>query len=136
MDRGGPVGCRIVICDDYEAYRYTVRSVLDLDARFELIGEATNGREAIDVCAELQPDLILLDIAMPVLDGLAALPEIREACPTSRIIMHSAFTESTVAADALARGANGLLEKGTDLGELLDTLARACEDGDEIEDQR
>jgi DNA-binding NarL/FixJ family response regulator len=121
------VGCRIVICDDYEAYRYTVRSVLELDSRFELVGEATNGREAIDVCAELQPDVVLLDIAMPVLDGLAALPELRAACPDAQIIMHSAFTEQSVAQDAIERGANGHLEKGTDLGDLLDRLARTCD---------
>lgn len=118
--------CRIVICDDYELYRFTMSAVLNLDDRFELIGEAVNGREAIDLCADLRPDLILLDIAMPVMDGLAALPEVRRAAPESRILMHSAFTEHTVAKQAMQLGANGYVEKGMDMGRLLDTLERAC----------
>jgi DNA-binding NarL/FixJ family response regulator len=120
------VTSRIVICDDYELYRYTMSAVLGLDDRFELVGEASNGAEAITVCGELQPDVILLDIAMPVMDGMAALPEVRRVCPDSRIIMHSAFTERTVAAEAIALGANGYVEKGLDRGTLLEHLERAA----------
>lgn len=120
------MSCRIVICDDYELYRFTMSAVLGLDDRFELVAEATNGAEAIDVCAEHQPDIVLLDIAMPVMDGMAALPKIREVCPTSRIVMHSAFTERTIATEAVALGANGYIEKGLDMGILLEQLERAC----------
>lgn len=122
------MACRIVICDDYDPYRFTMNAILDGDARFEVVGEAVNGREAIDRCLELQPDVVVLDIAMPEMDGLTALPAIREYCPEARIVMHSAFAERAVAENAASLGANGYLEKGSDLDVIVATLASACAD--------
>lgn len=118
--------CRIVICDDYDAYRFTLNAILGNDPRFEVVGEAVNGREAISRCRELQPDVVVLDIAMPEMDGLTALPVIREDCPDARIVMHSAFAERSVAVDAARLGANGYLEKGSDLAAIVDTITAAC----------
>ena len=123
------MGCRIVICDDYDAYRFVVNSVLADDERFDVVGEATNGREAIDLCAQLKPDVVLLDIAMPVMDGMAALPEIRRACPGTRVVMHTAFAERSVASDAMELGASAYLEKGADLDVIVETILEACGDG-------
>lgn len=120
------MGCRIVICDDYDAYRFVVNSVLGEDERFDVVGEATNGVEAIQVCTELQPDVVILDIAMPLMDGMTALPEIRRNCPDARIVMHTAFVERSMADDALARGASAYLEKGADLAVIIDAIADAC----------
>ena len=120
------MACRIVICDDYEAYRFTVNAVLGSDARFEVVGEAVDGEQAIERCTALQPDVVILDIAMPRMDGLAALPHIRAACPDARIVMHSAFAERTVAENAARLGADGYLEKGADLNQIIDTVANAC----------
>jgi DNA-binding NarL/FixJ family response regulator len=118
--------CRILICDDYEAYRFTMHAILEGDSRFEIVGEAANGIEAIERSAELQPDVVVLDIAMPEMDGLTALPTIREQCPDARIVMHSAFAERAVAENAASLGANGYLEKGSDLGVIIATIASAC----------
>ena len=120
------MACRIVICDDYEAYRFTVNAVLGTDPRFEVVGEAVDGQEAIERCTALQPDVVILDIAMPKLDGLAALPQIRAACPDARIVMHSAFAERTVAEQAARLGADGYLEKGADMDTIMATIANAC----------
>lgn len=118
--------CRIVICDDYDAYRFTINAILESDPRFEVVGEAVNGCEAIERCRELQPDVVVLDIAMPEMDGLTALPIIREECPDARIVMHSAFAERSVAERAANLGANGYLEKGSDLASIVETLLAAC----------
>ncbi|MCW2921311.1 MAG: two-component response regulator [Thermoleophilia bacterium] len=120
------MACRIVICDDYDAYRFTLHAILETDARFEVVGEAANGLEAIQRCAELQPDVVVLDIAMPEMDGLTALPTIREQCPDARIVMHSAFAERAVAENAASLGADGYLEKGSDLERIIATIADAC----------
>jgi DNA-binding NarL/FixJ family response regulator len=120
------MSCSILICDDYPAYRFTLAALLSTDDRFELVGEATNGREAIDVCGELRPDVLLLDIAMPEMDGLAALPLVRAASPRTRVLMHSAFVESAVAERASSLGADGYVEKGTDIRRVFASLARAC----------
>jgi DNA-binding NarL/FixJ family response regulator len=119
--------CRIVICDDYDAYRFTMNALLEGDPRFEVVGEAANGIEAIERCAELQPDVVVLDIAMPEMDGLTALPTIRERCPDASIVMHSAFAERSVAENAASLGADGYLEKGSDFRAIVDTLLAACE---------
>jgi len=119
------VTCRIVICDDNDVYRSMMCMVLELDRRFDVVGQAIDGRQAIEVCREQQPDIVLLDIAMPIMDGIEALPEIRRECPASRILMNSAFLESSVGQQCLDRGANGYVEKGVELAALLDTLARA-----------
>ncbi len=118
--------CRIVICDDYDAYRFTMHAIFGGDDRFSIVGEAVNGRQAIDRCQELQPDVVVLDIAMPEMDGMTALPHIREACPDARIVMHSAFTERSVAEDAARLGASGYLEKGADVTSIVDTITAAC----------
>lgn len=120
------MACRIVICDDYEAYRFTVNAVLGTDPRFEVVGEAIDGQDAIERCTELQPDVVILDIAMPKMDGLSALPHIRAACPGARIVMHSAFAERTVAENAARLGADGYLEKGADMDTIVATVADAC----------
>jgi DNA-binding NarL/FixJ family response regulator len=121
------MACRIVICDDYEAYRFTIQAILEDDPRFEVVGEAATGREAIERCRELQPDVVVLDIAMPEMDGLTALPIIREECPDSRIVMHSAFAERAVAQNAASLGANGYLEKGCDMASIIATISAACD---------
>jgi CheY-like chemotaxis protein len=113
---------RVVVVDDTEDVRLLLGMTLNIDGRFELVGTANNGREAIDVCRTSQPDGILLDVMMPVLDGLAALPELRSACPEARIVMLSANDHPDIVQRALGLGADAFITKGSALDRALATL--------------
>src|SRR5437870_947474 len=76
---------RIVLADDVEDIRYLFRVVLEAAGRFEVVGEAATGREAVDLARSLQPDVILLDLGMPEMGGLEALPLIKVASPTTQV---------------------------------------------------
>lgn len=82
--------CRVVIVDDTADVRLLFELALSTDGRFEVVGSAADGAAGIEVCRAEQPDGVLLDVMMPVMDGLTALPRIREACPAARIVVLSA----------------------------------------------
>ena len=98
-------------------------------AGVEVVGEAADGEDAVRLATELRPDLVLLDLAMPRMDGLQALPLIREAVPGVRVVVLSGFEDSVMADRAVEAGASRYVEKGTALhrlGEVIDeTLALA-----------
>jgi DNA-binding NarL/FixJ family response regulator len=120
------VPCRIVICDDQQGFRELLTIVLGLEAELEIVGEAENGRQAIEVTRELTPDVVLLDIAMPELDGIEALPEIRRASPESSVVMLTAFGSEVVRRRAFDAGAAGFIEKGADIDDLVAQIRSAC----------
>ena len=119
-DPGRPF--RAVIVDDTEDVRLLFSMTLQIDGRFEVVGEARDGREAIELCRREQPDGILLDVMMPVLDGLAALPELRAACPEARIVMLSANDQADVVDRAMAAGADDWVTKASSLDRALEAL--------------
>jgi DNA-binding NarL/FixJ family response regulator len=106
----GPFG--VLLVDDVAELRLLLRLNLEASERFVVVAEAGDGAEAVALAAAHQPDLILLDISMPVQNGLESLPLIREASPRSCIVMLSAFEEWRLGAEALALGATAYLEKG------------------------
>ena len=113
---------RILVADDHPLARAAVRSILEEDRSFELVGEAANGKEAFQLCGELDPDLILMDINMPVWDGLEATRQIKHDYPQVRIVM---LTVSDDAADlfaALQLGAQGYLLKNMESEDWLSYL--------------
>lgn len=110
---------RVVVCDDQDGYRRLVALALALEPDFEVVGEATNGREAIEMARHLAPDVLLLDIAMPVMDGLEALPYIREAAPETRVVMLTGIASSRSKEQALNGGAVRYVEKGIDIADLV-----------------
>lgn len=105
-------GLRVLVVDDTADIRFLLRLTLERDGRFEVVGEAGDGAEAIVAAARLRPDVVLLDLAMPVMDGLEALPQIRAQSAESKIVVLSGFNAREMSADALARGASSYLEKG------------------------
>jgi DNA-binding NarL/FixJ family response regulator len=113
---------RVVVVDDLEVMRNLVRRLLERDGRFAVVGEAADGRAAIDETQRLQPDLVLLDLAMPVLDGLSALPHLRAASPATRVVVLTGFAEDAMGAAARAAGAVAYLEKGGDMRSLVTNL--------------
>ncbi len=118
----------VVVVDDVADLRSVVRSRLRLSGRFEVVGEGQDGREAVDLVAEHRPDLLLMDVSMPGVDGLQALPEARAASPTTRVVMFSGFDEHGLADRARALGAAAYLQKSLTLDTLVDDLLEVLRD--------
>lgn len=113
---------RLALCDDNEAFRHLLRVLLTIEPDLEVVGEAADGSSIIDVVADARPDVLLLDVAMPVLDGIEALPRIVAASPDTRIVMLSGFSSTSVEDQARAAGATAFVEKGTDLKRIVETV--------------
>jgi DNA-binding NarL/FixJ family response regulator len=117
---------RVLLADDTPDIRKLLRVNLELDGRFEIVGEAADGAEAVALTRFLRPDAVVLDLAMPVMDGLQAAPLIRQCSPESRILVLSGFDHTRMEARAREQGADGYLEKGTAFGLIAETLADLC----------
>ena len=102
---------RILIVDDHEVVRRGLALVLSQEPDFEIVGEARDGAEALNVAAELQPDIILLDWKMPRMDGLQAARAIRESVPAAHILMLSGAPLESAVFDALDQGIDGFVNK-------------------------
>jgi len=108
------VTLRTVLVDDVEEMRALSRSLLARDGRFTVIGEAVNGIEAITLVAQLRPDVVILDIDMPLLGGIETLPRLREISPETKIVMHSAYPAEEMERPSFEGGAIGYFEKSAD----------------------
>ena len=113
---------RIGIVDDAAEVRILVRAQLSFAGRFEVVGEGSDGRDAIELARAMQPEVMLLDVSMPRMDGLEALPEIRKVSPHTRVVMYTGFDERGLADRARSLGASGLIEKSMALDDLVDQL--------------
>lgn len=103
---------RVLIVDDVADLRMLLRMTLSRDEGFDVVAEAGDGLEAIEQARRYQPDLVLLDLSMPLLDGLEALPRILAVSPNARVVVLSGFDESRMREPSLAAGAVAYLEKG------------------------
>jgi DNA-binding NarL/FixJ family response regulator len=111
---------RLLIADDRVRTRRALRAVLAVQPGIELIGEAADGEEALAEIERLRPDIVILDIRMPRLDGIAATKQIKTRWPKIRVIAHSLAEE--LSEEALAAGADAFVPKGAPAGELLRAL--------------
>lgn len=103
---------RVLLVDDVPDLRMLFRRVLSRSGEISVVGEAVDGIEAIERAAELKPDVILLDLAMPRLDGLRAIPRLHEAAPGTRILVFSGFSSPKIAKRAIDSCATDFVEKG------------------------
>jgi len=112
---------KLLVTDDAPIIREMVKDTLR-DAGWEIVGEATNGQEAIDQFRALQPDAVTLDIVMPEFDGLHGLRGIRELDPNATVVMVSAVEQTTVLKEAIRAGASDFIVKPFDKKVLVETL--------------
>jgi DNA-binding NarL/FixJ family response regulator len=116
---------RVLVADDHLLTRVGIRALLEDDERFELVGEAVNGNEAIGLVESLKPDLVLMDVRMPELDGLQATRAIRSTCPTTRVLILSMFDDPDLLIGAVDAGAAGYISKGISESALRSAMSDA-----------
>ena len=116
---------RILIVDDFEPWRLMVCSILGSEAQFEIVHEASDGLEAVEKSTELRPDLVLLDVALPKLDGLEAARQIRAVLPAVKILFLSENHSKDVMHEALRIGAAGYVVKSEAMDNLLPAMRAA-----------
>ena len=121
----GPDGdraIRVVLCDDVSEMRKLLRFALETDPRMQVVGEADNGRDGARVIVELQPDVVLLDLSMPEMDGFETLLAIASSAPDTGIIVFSGFAAERMREPALQHGADVYIEKGSPLDEVISAV--------------
>jgi DNA-binding NarL/FixJ family response regulator len=109
---------KILLADDQSLIRKGLSALLTADEDFVIVGEAANGQEAIDLTAQLQPDIVLMDIQMPIVDGVAGTREICQRFPMVRVLVLTTFADHEYVSQALQAGACGYLLKNTPYDEL------------------
>ena len=120
---------RILVVEDFAPFLQFIRSTLAERPDVQVIGEASDGLEAVHRAEELKPDLILLDIGLPTLNGIEAARQIRQLCPESKIIFVSQESDADVVQEALSFGALGYVVKTMAGGELLTAIKAVCGGG-------
>lgn len=120
-----PTRIRILLTDDQALFREGVRTLLSLEKDLEIIGEAANGEQAVEAAKKLRPDLVLMDLRMPVMSGVEATRRICEVSPSSRVLVLTTFHEDEEIFDALRAGACGYLLKDTPPGKLAEAIRAA-----------
>ena len=117
---------RILLADDQALFREGLHTLLSVQPDFEVVGEASNGEEAVRLAATLRPDVVLMDLQMPVLDGVAATRQLRTTCPACRVIVLTTFDDDEYVFEGLRAGAMGYLLKDTPSAKLAEAIRAAA----------
>jgi len=120
---------RVLLADDHRLFRQGLRQLCEIKGGFLVVGEAENGEQAVRLARQLKPDVILMDIRMPLMNGLEAILLIRQENPAARIIILSMYPQDRRERDASGAGANAYLTKVIDVQELVRTV-RAVHGGE------
>lgn len=118
---------RLLIADDHDLVREGMRAMLVRESGLEVVGEAENGREALELCRELHPDLVLMDVRMPEMDGMAATQAIKEECPSISVLIVTTHESPEYLMDAIRAGAAGYVLKDSTKQQLLNAVWRVLD---------
>jgi two-component system response regulator NreC len=121
--------CKVLVCDDHAVVRAGLRLILIKEKDFQLVGEAENAEQAIELAARHQPDLVLMDISMPGANGLEAIPRLRAAAPQAKVLILTVHDDEAYFFQALQAGAAGYVLKGASVSELMAALRLAIQGG-------
>ena len=113
---------RVMIADDHSIMRDGLQEMLEQSSDFQVVGQARDGFEAVDVAQNLKPDVVIMDVIMPLKNGIDACREITDTVPETRVLVLTASTNDTTVVDAIAAGATGYLQKITGKDKLLATI--------------
>ena len=119
---------RVFLCDDVSSLRQMLRFALEDDGTMEVVGEAADGEAGVEGVRRTRPDVVVLDLSMPKLDGLSAIPLLREVSPDSGIVVFSSREDDGIAEHVVERGADRFLSKGADLDDIRATVQAVAEE--------
>ncbi len=117
---------RVLIVDDHRVFRDGLKALINRESDMEVVGDAENGHNAVESARELQPDVILMDVKMPVMDGIEATRRIRAEMPGMKILALSMYSDDGFISDMKRAGALGFLMKGGDFEELAGAIRRTA----------
>ncbi len=118
---------RLLLCDDHAMFRQGLRSILETEEGFRVIGEAATGREAVRYALQTRPDVVLMDIQMPELDGVAATKTILDELPAAKVIILTMYRQDRYVFEAIKAGARGYMLKDADANDLIGAIRRVAE---------
>ena len=125
MESENTAPIRVISVDDHDLLRDGIRISLVTTQDIEIVGEARSGEDALRLCAEVQPDVVLMDLQLPHMDGIEATRTIREKFPATRVLVLTSFVEDKLVQQAIQAGAVGYLSKGASRNELTDAIRAA-----------
>jgi DNA-binding NarL/FixJ family response regulator len=117
----------VVLVDDHPLVRQGMRAVIGAQPDIEVIGEASDGAEAVRVCVETQPDVVLMDLQMPGLNGIEATKQVRRTSPSSAVLVLTMYDDDAMVFEAIASGAVGYLLKGSDGSDIVAAIQSAAQ---------
>ncbi|HSL00233.1 MAG TPA: response regulator transcription factor [Rubrobacteraceae bacterium] len=118
---------RVLITDDHPLFRRGFAAILSAEQELNIVGEAKDGQEAVRMCGELRPDLVVMDISMPNMDGIEATREVKKRCPKAVVLVVTAHEDENLMLKAIRAGAVGFFLKGKDPTQLIGAVREALE---------
>ena len=113
---------RVLVVEDHKIMRDGIRALLDRSGEFTVVGDAESGTEAIQICTEIHPDVVLMDIGLPGLNGVDTTTELLRHCPNAKVIILSMYDDEDSVVSSIRAGARGYVVKRASSGDLLDAL--------------
>jgi len=125
----------VVVVDDHKIMREGVRTVVERAEEFRVVGEAESGTEAVQICKQTNPDIVIMDIGLPGMNGLEAITEIARYCPNSKVIVLSMYDDENSVVSAIRSGARAFVVKQASAGDLVEALRTVAKGGSYLSSQ-